>query len=99
MSEELKAFLRSWYEWATGDAEDGAPYFRHDGLCLSFTYWNYERNGAYRHAYRELNKLLEREFKTSTYPFGRVAYLHGVKNDCQHKDSKRLAWVRGKLNG
>lgn len=94
MSEEMREFLQAWLDWAKSGAHEGAPFFRADGLCLARCVWGKPYCFNNRKLYAELNEMLERDFGTSTYPFGRTAYLSAAHNKTQHEDPARLEWVR-----
>jgi len=91
MSPELKAALEAWLKDATS-ARPSSDVMQF-GLC-SYVAWrasNYEK--------RELRDMLVEEFGEDNYcfPFGEGAYSEDGRNYQQHKNPRRLAWVRAKL--
>lgn len=87
MSPELRQYLTEWYEWATGDAEDGEPFWRGAGLCIN----------APRSVRDELKAVFAAEFGNSRFPFGHRSYSARSRHESMHLCPKRLAWVRKKL--
>lgn len=86
-SNELKAFLQDWLNWAEG-RESNITYRKGGGLCSN------------SHLYDSslmIQNELHRIFNNS-HPFGYGNYYHRLSNGTQHQDPNRLAWVRAALN-
>ena len=86
MSPELRVYLQSYYTWATTGAPDWEPYWRWMGLC----------HNAPIGVRAELTDLLRAEFgQRYAYPFGGESEYHRRgEAHSQHKNPKRLAWLR-----
>lgn len=86
ISNELRAALANWLEWAENGAPNGAPFYRGYGLCT---------NMCGRDVGPELHWVLTEEFGDDfEYPFGRFEYIERQKDDTMHECPVRLAWVR-----
>lgn len=86
MSDDLRAFLRSWLEWVEAGAPPRKPYARHTGLCGAASKYSYD-------VYDELYAL----FLPEPYPFGADEYEDAAVNNTQHLDPNRLAFVRANM--
>lgn len=87
-SNELKAFLQDWLNWAEGRNSE----FHYNpcvGLCA-----NSERFDIDLIIREELGIM----FNWCAYPFGEDHYDERMFNDTQHQDTNRLAWVKAALN-
>lgn len=82
MSDDLIAFLKDWYEWATNGAPESGAFCRYDGLC---------NNSPWR-VRRELKKVFG-----VCFPFGESDYYARESTETQHECPNRLAWVRERL--
>ena len=96
INDELKAFLKAWYEWAT----NGAPEYNHYGfkrvcgLCAASHKYDIEGD-----VYFELYTLLQADFKNFSYPFGGEDLFHlETRNKTKHLNPQRLEWVRSKID-
>lgn len=88
ISEDLRAALQSWLDWAEGGAPNGEPFFRDVGLCTNMWEWDVEVGP-------ELREVLEEEFVDDfEYPFGQHDYIERQDDSTLHQCPKRLAWVR-----
>lgn len=87
-SNELKAFLQDWLNWAEG-RESIHDYYGYGGLCVCT--FCFDISHALHH---QLNAL----FDSEPYPFGVVAYHEFRMGKPKHQDPNRLAWVRAALN-
>lgn len=109
MSDDLKAFLRAWLDWAEAGAPDDGRHtnrnpnrFERDcGLC-SNTY-NFEELALNVHLddvgdlETELSSLFAADGMDKGYPFGYAAYDEDAAGHTQHLNPTRLAWVRKQL--
>ena len=96
MSELMRAYLKSWLEWAEGEAKEGAPYTRCYGLCANrrgFARFPNDRAALLD----ELQSLFHRDRLNTDYPFGIDDYEIRTTYSVQHRCEVRLAWVRSKL--
>lgn len=109
MSDDLKAFLRAWLDWAEAGAPDDNRHternpnrFERDyGLC-SNTY-NFEELALDVHPDEtgdleiELACRFEEQGLRPSYPFGYEAYDADAEGGTHHLNPARLAWVRKQL--
>lgn len=100
MNEDLYQFFKEWLEWAESPKPEGR-FSRRYGLCLNLRY-RYLPNYPPDHPrcfdlQTRLERLLEKDFGSSDYPFGDEAYHHRSVKYTQHLDPNRLAWVRKKV--
>lgn len=105
--EHLRAFLRSWLDWAEGGAADYAVFDSTQGLCGNLvlflreritytdaglsTYDVYEERNKVR---RILHERLERIYVDDEYPFGMHQYSHDARHGTHHELPARLVFVR-----
>lgn len=87
-SNELKAFLQDWLDWAEG-RESKYKYNEHKGLCVSAAVFD---------DCLILMEELDDIFTHNCFPFGVNEYSIRRRNNTQHQDPNRLAWVRAALN-
>lgn len=109
MSDDLKAFLRAWLDWAEAGAPDSDRHTKRNpnrfegecGLC-SNTY-NFEELALDVHPEDtgrledELHDLFTEQGLNTDYPFGRDAYDRDADHGTQHRNTSRLLWVRTQL--
>jgi len=99
MTPELYDFLKSWYEWATGEAVDRRPFFTQYGLCTNARFHNdedYGDGGNYILA-SEFRIFVHAELGDAMYPFGQDDYDYCHQNSTQHLHEPRLEWVRSRI--
>ena len=104
MSDELKAFLKAWYDWATNGAPENNEhdFKRWRGLCASVLNNSINADDSCE-LYSEFRRMLKAEFPGRAawhYPFGgRQQYNQDSANHAQHLNPQRLEWVRSKIDG
>ncbi|HEX8894418.1 MAG TPA: hypothetical protein VF783_13900 [Terriglobales bacterium] len=100
MSDHLKAFLRDWIDWVDAGATDHPAFDRHRGLCTTLSRWMHQRGMPYPET-SDLRLELKWAFSVdgldTSYPFGEERYNEFRDRDEQHLDSRRIAWVRSKV--
>ena len=101
---ELHRFYKEWLAAAEApDADENDHYiFRNGmGLCGNLEMWLEENYGEDDHVCRKACKRMRWQFEAAgldhTYPFGDMEYSQAAWDDSQHKDEKRLAWVRARI--
>lgn len=89
----FEKYLRGWLDWAENDGENDGPYCNYYGLCSNVYCF-----GASEHELEEINNqlltALDADFGVKDYPFGEFNYEFRSRNDTQHLDPDRLAWVK-----
>lgn len=93
MSETLKAFYQAYLEWVESGAPDGLPFERHAGLCYNLRHCFIYPTGL-NEALREMEGQFIEAGLDESFPFGRDNFYKRLYGDSQHKDRKRIAWVR-----
>ncbi|QVE65554.1 hypothetical protein [Ralstonia phage vB_RsoP_BMB50] len=109
MSDNLRAFLRAWLDWAEAGAPDSDRHTernpnRFDAQCgLCSNTFNFEELAMDVHPNdtgeleEELGDLFESQGRSTGYPFGHAAYDHDAYNGTHHRNTYRLQWVRTQL--
>lgn len=105
ISEHLRDFLIHWLVWATADkVVRGAPYYPHMGLCAALPRWFdvvWVSKDMQMRVRNELTNLFGVTCKfydgRINFPFGHTNYNVRRLDETQHKDPKRLEWVRAAL--
>lgn len=109
MSDNLKAFLREWLDWAEAGAPDSAEHTERNpnrfdsryGLCGNTC--EFEELSLDVHPDDtgdlevELSGLFEAQGLHRGYPFGQDAYDVDTERGTQHRNTNRLLWVRTQL--
>nr|DAY73883.1 MAG TPA: hypothetical protein [Caudoviricetes sp.] len=100
----LLQFYKDWLEAAEApDADsDNHLIFRNGmGLCGNLEMWcdeYYDEEASVANAaYCCMKGQFEDAGLNSIYPFGERAYDVAAYHDTQHKDEKRLAWVKARI--
>lgn len=100
----LLQFYKYWLEAAEApDADyDNHRIFRNKmGLCRNFEMWcneYYAKEDAVTNAayWCMKEQFMDAELNR-VYPFGELEYDIAARNNSQHKDEKRLAWVKARI--
>lgn len=109
MSDNLKAFLRAWLDWAMADAPDSDrctdrnpnSFDRECGLCSNTHAFEELALDVYPHYTGALEDELGEQFRAAGlskgYPFGQYVYDEDSEFGTHHCNLNRLAWVRTQL--
>lgn len=100
----LYRFYKEWLEAAEADNADDNDHeiFRNDiGLCGNLEIWLEDNYGEDHDTFKTACKRMRWQFEAAgldhIYPFGDWEYNQGAWDASQHKDEKRLAWVRARI--
>lgn len=100
----LLQFYKDWLEAAEApDADsDNHLIFRNGmGLCGNLEMWLDEKYDDDDQVFEDTFRRMYLQFQMAeldhTYPFGEVEYNRASYKDTQHKDEKRLAWVKARI--
>lgn len=97
MSEQMKQFLTEWLAWAEADAPVHPVFKAHRGLCSNLYQWSCDNPDISVSKFAYLGCELTELFNSEVYPFGKDDYMRDYKSRTQHRNGKRLAWVREQL--
>jgi hypothetical protein len=97
MSQLLRAFYITYYEWLQQGAKEKSPYSRGCGLCANITLFCVfmELSGdCENELHDELTKQFYLAGLSGIYPFNTsVSYLNECLNNNSHENPERVAWV------
>lgn len=101
---ELLQFYKDWLEAAQApdaDKDDHLIFRNGMGLCGNLEMWCEEHYGEEdaeaNAAYCCMKEQFEEAGLSSIYPFGERDYDVAAFHDTQHKNPKRLAWVKARI--
>lgn len=100
ISKHLHAFLADWLAWATEEpVKDNRIFCRFAGLCRCLEMWTKQGGLPYLPFYREMAILFRETLPLTSkcYPFGEDNFDRRLLDDSQHRDPRRLEWVRAVL--
>lgn len=100
----LLEFYKAWLEAAEAPDADSDEHFifrNGMGLCGNLEMWcdEYydEEDVEANAAYCCMKEQFESIGLSSIYPFGEMEYNEAAYADTQHKNARRLAWVRNRI--
>ena len=100
----LLQFYKDWLaaaEAPDADSDNHHIFFNTMGLCGNLEMWLEEHYGyddpVFQAAFRRMEWQFQSAGLDNTYPFGEAEYSRGAYHDAQHKDKKRLAWVKARI--
>lgn len=92
-SPELLQFYKDWYRWATKWWVVSFNFTRTSGLCGNLQEWGHK---DFTLRTQMLNQFRKANLNPA-YPFGQTEHIKRRHSFSQHKDPKRLAWVKQRI--